>query len=189
MLCFTIPLEAQAPLQAVFFLPLDKLKLTGNNTQLKAHVCVGEGCVTLSNSTPVHFNFQTQTAVKRRQTGIHSSHIKILVGQGEHLTPPCFNAPCLFLISLNRSRLGIVYFQWPLPAMQRQSVSVPNPSYAQAQGCTFTGGKKGVSSWDQPFTQLRSKSFAKKFHLPFCLYSHLKREEVDNLSNKWLRVF
>lgn len=122
--------------------------------------------------------------MKRRQTGIHSSHIKILVGQGEHLTPPCFNAPCLFLISLNRSRLGIVYFQWPLPAMQRWSVSVPNPSYAQAQGCTFTGGKKGVSSWDQPFTQLRSKSDAKTFHLPFCLYGHLMREEVDNLSYK-----
>lgn len=31
---------------------------------------------------------------------------------------------------------------------------------------------------------LRSKSDAKKFHLPFCLYSHLMREEVDNLSNK-----
>lgn len=122
--------------------------------------------------------------MKRRQTGIHSSHIKILVGQGEHLTPPCFNAPCLFLISLNRSRLGIVYFQWPLPAMQRWSVSVPNPSYAQAQGCTFTGGKKGVSSRDQPFSQLGSKSDAKKFHLPSCLYSHLMREEVDNLSYK-----
>lgn len=61
---------------------------------------------------------------------------------------------------------------------------MPNPSYAQAQGCTFTGGKEGVSSWDQPFTQLRSKSDAKKFHLPFCLYNHLMREEVDNLSNK-----
>lgn len=48
------------------------------------------------------------------------------MGWKEHLTPPAFSAPCLFLILLNHSRLEIVYFKLPLQATQRYGVRKPD---------------------------------------------------------------